>query len=412
MSNPEVLGFLSEVELDASTLNSLDRDMANAVPAKADTVSGYVLEKYGVDLSGRYVSLEIPHPFGKAAGQLSLHERHVSGDRESGLAFTVLKSAVGVTESGQVGIDAWQKSAPKMVAEKRESRDGRDGWTITWKGRGWAKGFDAYVELYANSLNENPGYPVIPSLMVDVTNPDRAVEQGEYCIGKLIDVHDNAGSDSEFLIEIDISPTMLLLPDSGDEESVREWVRKSVVAFRHGLAERGKSIVKLPNADRGPEFQAELVKTALDEGKGSVGGLIVGNRLFDPNATFEGQTGIAYGGYDLSNANLDTLDRMIEDGIRTSLIGTGNICSGRIMVEYAVRGCDSGQLHTFFQLPSNAYRAPKGHGGKIWRAMRELLFHPDDGLVATLFQLETSGKLDRKDGVLRFRDLPTVYTRI
>ncbi len=410
MSNPEILEFLSEIDLDAKILSELQDDLENSEPCSASELNQRIRERFGVDLSGSYAGISLEHPFGKAAGQLSMTPGHVSSDRKNGLSFTVLKSAVGVTEGGEIGIGDWEKAAPKMVLEKRTAMDGRDGWTVTWKGRGWIKGFDAYVDFYRDSLEQNPGYPAIPSLMVDITDPARADEQASYCIGRLIDVHKAISSDQEFLIEMDVSPTTTLLPGSETADVFAEWMRNSTASFNNALAGYGKFIVKIPNTGRGVDFQMSLVRSSIEKGSDKLAGLLIGNRLFDKEAVFEGQIGIAYGGWDLSNANLETLDRMIAEGIKIPLIGTGNICSGKMMAEYAIRGCLSGEMHTFFQLPPTAYRAPKGSGGRTSRALRELIYHPDDGLVAVLLRLEKSGKIIRSQDILRFTDLPEIYS--
>jgi len=413
MSNPEILGFLQHVDLDDHVLSALTDDLERAEPSVACVLTDRVREKYRVDLAAEYSGIELPHPFGKAAGQLSISVGQVSSDQSSGLAFTVLKSAVGVTPGGEVGIDAWERRAPKMVVERRISRDGRDGWTVTWKGRGWDKGFDKYVDFYRESIRRNPAYPVIASLMVDVTNPDRAREQATHCLGRLADVHwESAKPGIEFLVEIDISPTLSLLPGSDRPETFQNWVRTSVRAFRDGIAEGGRFVVKLPNPGLGPDFQAMLARITLEEGGKHLAGLVVANRLFDKDATFEGQKGVAYGGFDLSNINLETLDILASEGISPSLIGTGNICTGQMMAEYAVRGCLSGEIHTFFQLPPSAFRAKKGPGGRTWRALRELVFHPDDGLVSILLRLGKSGALPPSGRLIRFKDLPGAYPAI
>ncbi len=412
MSNPELLGFLDQIELDDAVQSALQDDLAYADPLPANDINHAVRRKFGVDLKAGYAGIILGHPFGKGAGQLSMSDRHVASDRENGLAFTILKSAVGVTESGDVGIDEWQKSAPKMITEPRVALDGRTGWTVSWKGRGWDKGFDAYVELYRQSLQSNPGYYVIPSLMVDVTDPDRAREQADFCIGRLMEVHESNSPSWDFLVEVDISPTLSLLAESSDQ-TFAEFVGTSTSAFRQGLAGKGKCIVKLPNAGIDAAYQLQLVKIAIEESGDRLAGIIIGNRLFDRNATFEDQVGISYGGWDLSNANLATLDLLPSENISANLVGTGNICSGRMMAEYAVRGCMSGQLHTFFQLPPDAYRAPKGEGGRTWRAIRELLFDQVDGLVPVLLKLEKAGYLHRSDDyVIRFMDLPGIYSEL
>jgi hypothetical protein len=85
------------------------------------------------------------------------------------------------------------------------------------------------------------------------------------------------------------------------------------------------------------------------------------------------------------------------------LSGTGNICSGRVLLEYARRGCESVQLHTFFQLPLGEY--PATTGSRTQRALHALVFHPADGLVAAMLELEERGLLHRRGGALHFLDL-------
>jgi len=87
------------------------------------------------------------------------------------------------------------------------------------------------------------------------------------------------------------------------------------------------------------------------------------------------------------------------------ITGTGNIGSGRMILEYARRGCESVQLHTFFQLPLSEY--PATHGSRPQRALHALVFHPRDGLIAGMLELESRGQLERQRGELRFLDLPS-----
>ena len=85
------------------------------------------------------------------------------------------------------------------------------------------------------------------------------------------------------------------------------------------------------------------------------------------------------------------------------LCGTGNVCSGRMILEYARRGCESVQLHTFFQLPMEEYAATDG--SRTQRALHQLVFDPVDGLLAGMLDLEARGVLERRDGELHFLDL-------
>jgi hypothetical protein len=120
--------------------------------------------------------------------------------------------------------------------------------------------------------------------------------------------------------------------------------------------------------------------------------LVYANRLFDPHREFDGVRGIAYGGPDLSARNLAVLRdmRLLEhQGVipvcRLPISATGNIVSGRIAAEYLLRGASSFQMHTYFQLPSGEYTMKTG--GKTARAILELCFHPEEGVLAWLLHL-------------------------
>src|SRR3989449_11482394 len=126
--------------------------------------------------------------------------------------------------------------------------------------------------------------------------------------------------------------------------------------------------------------------------------LVVFNRLFDSERQ------VAYGGPELSDRNLRVLSGPSgRQTVRPSLCGTGNVSSGRMIVEYASRGCSSVQLHTFFQLPLDAY--PATDGSRTQRALHALIFDPRDGLVAVMLEREAAGMLSRRGGELHFLDL-------
>jgi len=114
--------------------------------------------------------------------------------------------------------------------------------------------------------------------------------------------------------------------------------------------------------------------------------------------------GVAYGGYDLSERNLRILKTAREAGVSgPPLVGTGNVCSGRAILDYARLGCESVELHTFFQLPLSEY--PAEEGSRTQRALHALVFHPRNGLIAGMLELEAQGVLERQQGELRFLDL-------
>ena len=144
------------------------------------------------------------------------------------------------------------------------------------------------------------------------------------------------------------------------------------------------------NARFDDQFQQQMMVAAAD-----ADALVCFNRLWDAAAS------VAYGGWDLSERNLRVLRAARAPG--PPRVGTGNVCSGRMVLEYARAGCESVELHTFFQLPLAEY--PASQGSRTARALHALLFHPVDGLVAGMLDLERAGVLHRRGGTLRFLDL-------
>src|SRR5207253_11230968 len=144
--------------------------------------------------------------------------------------------------------------------------------------------------------------------------------------------------------------------------------------------------VKLMNARFDDGFQLEMMHAPAE-----ADALVCFNRLFDAHR------GVAYGGWDLSDRNLRVLDRLTPGS--PPLTGTGNICSGRMILEYARRGCESVELHTFFQLPLSEY--PATQGSRTQRALHALVFAPHDGLIAALLDLEARGEIERRDEIGR-----------
>src|SRR6266568_2556481 len=108
---------------------------------------GHVRETYRIDLSAHYLGETLPHPIGKGSGQLSLNAKQLEEDAEAGLAFTILKTVIAQDEAGDQSMAAWAIHETKMKVERRRAASGADGWTVTWKGRGWDRSFGDYLAL-------------------------------------------------------------------------------------------------------------------------------------------------------------------------------------------------------------------------------------------------------------------------
>ncbi len=376
---------------NSGSLASLAKDFERFKRELPREFPAHVRDAYRIDLSARYVGEPIPHPVGKGSGQLSLNAGQLEIDAEAGLAFAVLKTVIAQDAAGAQSMAAWAIHETKMKVERRG-----DGWTVTWKGRGWDRSFDDYLALVraGRNLTSAGQLLTVPSVKYQLPRLDEPFRDDEY--GFTTRALAQAWGETPLLLEKDFSPTLAGDALADEKQQILRWLREVPQRIRAHADVR--LAMKLMNARFDDDFQREMMEAAS-----GADALVVFNRLFDSTA------GVAYGGPDLSERNLRVLDRPSgRQAARPSLSGTGNIHSGRMIVEYARRGCSSVQLHTFFQLPLEEY--PATAGSRTQRALHALIFDPRDGLIATLLNLEAAGALERRNGELHFLDLlPDAY---
>jgi hypothetical protein len=201
-----------------------------------------------------------------------------------------------------------------------------------------------------------------------------------------------AGPGGAMLLEKDFSPTLAGDDRARQGETILRWLASVPRLVEQTAPGQTRLGIKLMNALFDDAFQVDMVGAAMQARPAF---LVAFNRLFDPVRQ------VAYGGFDLSDRNLRVLDAV--GAMDLSFCATGNICSGRMMVEYALRGAESGQLHTFFQLPLSEYTATGG--SRTARALHTLMLHPEEGLVVWLWHLNQTGELPERDGAVHFSDL-------
>ena len=359
--------------------------------------AGYIREAYGINLTARYLGYTLPHPIGKGSGQLSLNTEQLEADRAAGLAFVVLKTVIAEDAGGERSMGAWAIHETKMRVEQRASSAGELGWTVTWKGRGWDGSFDDYLALVraGSDLTRAGEMVVVPSAKLHLPRLDEAFRDEEYrhTIGRIA----GAWGDGPLPIEKDFSPTLAGDALADERGQILRWLREVPERIREAAGSTPVRLaLKLMNARFDDAFQTEMVGAASGADT-----LVCFNRLWDAEAR------VAFGGYDLSDRNLRVLAARLPSP--AALSGTGNVCSGRMVLEYARRGCESVQLHTFFQLPLGAYAA--NGGSRTQRALHALFFDPADGLVACMLELESEGRLERRDGELHFLDVPAALAQ-
>ncbi len=356
----------------------------------------HVRDTYRIDLTARYLSELVPHPIGKGSGQLSLNAGQLEDDAAAGLAFAVLKTVIAEDQTGARTMAAWAIHETKMKVEQRPTDAGRAGWTVTWKGRGWDRSFTDYLSLVrtGRDLTRAGRLLVVPSVKYHLPRLAEPFRENEYrhTTAQLAD----AWREPPLLLEKDFSPTLAGDALADDRAQILRWLREVPARIRAASPIPVRVAVKLMNARFDDAFQMAMMNASAE-----ADALVCFNRLFDA------ARGVAYGGWDLSDRNLRVLETQLTPGASPGipeLTGTGNVGSGRMILDYARRGCESVQLHTFFQLPLSEY--PATHGSRPQRALHALVFHPRDGLIAGMLELESRGQLERQRGELRFLDLP------
>ncbi|MGE5803190.1 MAG: hypothetical protein ACM358_13145 [Gemmatimonadota bacterium] len=346
----------------------------------------HVRDVYRINLSARYLDEPLPHPIGKGSGQLSLNLGQLETDAAAGLAFAVLKTVIAQDSAGTQSMAAWAIHETKMKVERLG-----EGWTVTWKGRGWDRSFEDYLALVRASwdLTASGALLAVPSVKYHLPRLGEPFRDEEYAFTTRALA--NAWGRSPLLLEKDFSPTLAGDRLADEKAQILRWLRE--VPQRIRAHANVRLAMKLMNARFDDDFQAEMMNAAS-----GADALVVFNRLFDV------ERGVAYGGSELSTRNLRVLDRPSgRQAVRPPLSGTGNIHSGRLIVEYALRGCSSVQLHTFFQLPLEEY--PATEGSRTQRALHALIFDPRDGLIAVMLERERANTLHRRNGELHFLDL-------
>ena len=372
---------------NSGSLASLTSDFERFKRELPRDFPAHVRDTYRINLAGRYLGRPLPHPIGKGSGQLSLNSGQLETDADAGLAFAVLKTVIAQDAVGAQSMAAWAIHESKMKVERRGA-----GWTVTWKGRGWDRSFDDYLALVrtARDLTRDGQLLTVPSVKYHLPRLDEPFRDAEYAF--TTDALAKAWGESPLLLEKDFSPTLAGDQLSDEKTQILRWLREVPQHIRaHGDV---RLSMKLMNARFDDDFQLEMMDAAS-----SADALVVFNRLFDP------RQGVAYGGPELSDRNLRVLARLTPGGSPgiPEFSGTGDIHSGRLIVEYALRGCSSVQLHTFFQLPLEEY--PATDGSRTQRALHALVFDPRDGLIAVMLEREAAGTLARRGGELHFLDL-------
>jgi len=411
---PHLLPSVPDVPADllSRVKNDHDRFAREGLPANLEA---YLLDAYALDMTGSYAGLSVRNPWGKASGQLTLNLAQLEEAAAEGLGFAVLKTVIAQDAAGRQSMGAWALKESRMVAEPITSPlTGARGWTITWRGRGWWQSFDDYLALVRDgvALGRIHGMPVIPSVKYHLPGPG----QNEWQIGEyvettraLLEAWSRGGGSLPMPLEKDFSPTLAGSDLAAGRSTVLGWLRRVPELVRNAAPGDVKVGLKLFNSLDDDAFQLAMLAEILGPCRPDF--LIYANRLFNPQRVFEGSCGVAYGGPDLSDRNLRLLSLLRQGQSRGEICrepletsATGDVSSGHIAVEYALRGCTSFQIHTLFQLPAEIFAMRRG--SKIERAIHRLYFDPVDGFILwATHAFRRLGLISSGGGTIRFLDL-------
>src|SRR5262249_19471227 len=203
----------------------------------------------GIDRRARYVGYSIPHPIGKGSGQLSLNADQLETDRAAGLAFVVLKTVIAEDAAGERSMEAWAIHETRMKVEPRASAEGRGGWTVTWKGRGWDRSFEDYLALVrtAADLTRSAALVAVPSVKYHLPRVDEPFRTTEYAhaTGRLA----GAWGDGPMPLEKDFSPTLAGDRLADERIGILRWLRDVPGEIRRAGGDRQLRLgIKLMNA--------------------------------------------------------------------------------------------------------------------------------------------------------------------
>jgi dihydroorotate dehydrogenase len=413
---PHLLPAKAEVsrEILARIREDHDRFARAGLPVNLDR---YLRQTYHLDMTASYAGMVLRNPLGKASGQLSLNRVQIEEAVEAGLGLVVLKTVIAQDASGRQSMSAWSIKESQMVAEPIQSEHtGATGWTVTWKGRGWWQPFTDYLHLIreACSITRDRELLVVPSVKYHLPGPGESEWRTEEYLETtraILDAWQSSNGNSPMPLEKDFSPTLAGSDRASGQALVLEWLRRVPDLIRAATTGPGQVKVglKLFNSLDDDSFQLAML-AEVHRAKSPADFLVYANRLFDPNRIFEGKEGVAYGGPDLSDRNLRVLSALRTSrqrgeiaGNPLEISGTGDISSGRIAVEYALRGCTSFQIHTLFQLPAAEYAMRSGT--KVQKALHRLYFDPADGFIVWMLHAARQLQLVANDGVVRFLDL-------
>ena len=230
-------------------------------------IEDYILQRYRIDLSATFAGMKIKNPFGKASGQLSMNIDQVRTDVSDGLGFIVLKTVVAQDSEGNSAMKEWKIDKPQMQVDKIISKSGKEGWSVSWDGRGWSRSFEEYLEFYkgAYALGNAKNIPIAASCQFHMPEKGEEFNEEEYHYTgeRFSETFRETIGDGPHILEVDFSPTLNTKVGVEDRNNVLRWFEEVPSLVRKFVGANIILGIKIFNTIHGMEFQREIVEVLL-----------------------------------------------------------------------------------------------------------------------------------------------------
>src|SRR5262249_15039794 len=157
----------------------------------------------------------------------------------------------------------WAIHETRMRVERRKSIGGREGWTVTWKGRGWDRSFADYLQFFGDALHQAAGahVPIVPSGKFHLPAIDEPLplQEYRYTTQALLTVWNRAGATAPMPLEKDFSPTLAGDSRSDNAATVLRWLTAVPGCIESVAPGRVRLGVKVMNARWDDGFQLEML---------------------------------------------------------------------------------------------------------------------------------------------------------
>ncbi|HNQ34519.1 MAG TPA: hypothetical protein PKN80_00435 [bacterium] len=327
-----------------------------------------VLSELGLSLAARYGGQTLKNPLLVAPGQLTLTLSQVQAIRKAGYAGCVLKSVVGESPDGACSM-ARQRIKPTSVRTYYEPEDTAGAFPIIhWDGRLDIRGLDEYLDFAGAAAAEDSygSFSVVASLLCHLPRPgeDFRADEWSHTAGRL-------GQLGYRHLEIDFCPFLSSDRYTEDQANILRWYR-SVPALVKRAGPSLRVFPKLLNLDWGIDYQVQMARAAVE---GGADGLVVANRGYRP------EFASGHGGPGLRRLNLEQVRRIKREFPGLPVSATGGVYRGRDVLEYLEAGAENVQLLSYLM---GRVKAPfrRGTGNRLEKVLYQLIFDPDDGLLA------------------------------